>query len=80
MGSTTPWRWAGWKRRFDAIYPRIYPRKSAAGGLRLRFASHWVRTRLADEVAAGFAGRLPVGDRAHESSLWAVTAGPATGP
>ena len=47
----------------------------AAGGLRLRFASHWVRTRMAAEVAASAAGRLPVGNRAHESSIWAVTAG-----
>jgi hypothetical protein len=31
--STTPWKWAGWKRRFDAIYPRIFPRKGATGGL-----------------------------------------------
>lgn len=52
----------------------------AAGGLRLRFASHWVRTRMATELAAGAAGRIPVGEGALESSLWAVTAGPAAGP
>jgi len=48
----------------------------ASGGLRLRFASRWVRTRMAGDLAAGTAGRIPVGDRAFESSLWAVTTGP----
>ena len=67
------WRWRHYAEQM------VVAAWLAAGGLRLRFASHWVRTRLADEVAAGFAGRLPVGDRVHESSLWAVTAGPATG-
>lgn len=47
----------------------------AAGGLRLRFASHWVRSRMAGEVAAGAAGRIPVSNAAFESSIWAVTAG-----
>ena len=51
----------------------------AGGGLRLRFASRWVRTRMAAEVAAGAAGRIPVGPAAFESSLWAVTAGPVPG-
>ncbi len=52
----------------------------AAGGLRLRFASRWVRRRMATEVAAGAAGRIPVSGRAFETSLWAVTAGPAPAP
>lgn len=47
----------------------------AAGGLRLRFASRWVRTRMASELAVGTAGGIPVADGAFESSLWAVTAG-----
>ena len=51
----------------------------AAGGLRLRFASRWVRTRMAAAVAGGAAGRIPVGAAAFESSLWAVTAGPEPG-
>lgn len=49
----------------------------AAGGLELRFASHWVRSRMAADLAAGAAGRLPVGNAALESSIWAVTARPA---
>jgi hypothetical protein len=48
----------------------------AAGGLRLRFASRWVRTRMATELAGSAAGRIPLSARAFESSLWAVTAGP----
>lgn len=48
----------------------------AAGGLRLRFASRWVRTRMPAALAASAAGRIPVGEAAFESSLWAVTAGP----
>jgi len=50
----------------------------AGGGLRLRFASRWVRTRMPEAVAAGAAGRIPVAAGAHECSLWAVTAGPIT--
>lgn len=50
----------------------------AAGGLELRFASHWVRTRMAAELATGAAGRIPVGNAAFESSIWAVTTGHAT--
>lgn len=49
----------------------------AAGGLELRFASHWVRTRMAAELAACAAGRIPVGNAAFESSIWTVTTGPA---
>jgi hypothetical protein len=49
----------------------------AAGGLELRFASHWVRTRMAAELAACAAGRIPLGNAAFESSIWAVTTGPA---
>lgn len=49
----------------------------AAGGLRLRFASHWVRSRMAAELAGGAAGRIPVGNAAFESSIWTETAGPA---
>lgn len=52
----------------------------ASGGLRLRFASRWVRTRMADELATRAAGRIPVGNGAFESSIWAVTAGPTTEP
>ena len=48
----------------------------AAGGLRPRFASRWVRSRMAGELAVSAAGRIPVAPGAFESSLWAVTAGP----
>lgn len=51
----------------------------AAGGLRLRFASRWVRSRMAAELDGTAAGRIPVGRGAHESSIWGVTAGPVTG-
>jgi len=30
---TTALRWADWRRRFDAIHPRIYPGAGTAGGL-----------------------------------------------
>lgn len=49
----------------------------AAGGLRPCFASRWVRTRMAGELAMSAAGRIPIRPGAFESSLWAVTAGPA---
>lgn len=67
------WAWRGYAEQM------VVAAWLAAGGLRLRFASRWVRTRMAVEVAAGAAGRLPVGNRAHESSIWAVTAGPVAG-
>jgi hypothetical protein len=39
-------------------------------GWELLFASRYVATRMASEVAASAAGRLPLGAGAFESSLW----------
>lgn len=67
------WTWRGYAEQM------VVAAWLAAGGLQLRFASRWVRTRMAAEVAAGAAGRIPVGNHALESSIWAVTAGPVAG-
>ncbi len=39
-------------------------------GYELVFASHWVRTRMAERVRAGVAGTLPLVPGAMETSLW----------
>ncbi len=49
----------------------------AAGGLEPVFASHYVRSRLAAEIATGVAGRIPHAATAPESSLWAIKRAPA---
>lgn len=66
------WDWRGYAEQM------VVAAWLAGGGLRLRFASRWVRTRMAEELASGAAGRIPVGRGAYESSIWAVTTGSIT--
>ncbi|EDP62870.1 hypothetical protein BAL199_10952 [alpha proteobacterium BAL199] len=66
------WEWRGYAEQM------VVAAWLAGGGLRLRFASRWARTRMADELAAGSAGRIPLANGAYESSIWAVTTGPVT--
>jgi hypothetical protein len=40
------------------------------GGYRILWASRYVATRMAEQVAAGVAGRLEIVAGAQESSLW----------
>ena len=58
------WAWRGYNEQL-AVLPLIL-----AGGWEVVFASHYVATRMADEVADSAAGRLPLAPGARESSLW----------
>lgn len=44
----------------------------ASGGLEPLFSSHYVRTRLAAQLARSVAATIPVAFGAHETSLWCV--------
>jgi hypothetical protein len=58
------WDWRGYNEQLGVV-PFL-----AFGGWTVEFASHYAVTRMADRVARGIAGRLPVPDGAWESSLW----------
>jgi len=60
------WAWRGYNEQL-ALVPWL-----AGGGVAPLFASRYVRTRMAAEVAASAAGRLPGGAPPYESSLWLV--------
>lgn len=63
----------GWRNYAEQLVVAAW---LAAGGLQPRFASRWVRTRMAGALKTSAAGRIPVRPGAFESSLWAVTTGP----
>jgi len=58
------WDWRGYNEQL-AVAALV-----AGGDWRVRFASHYVATRLADAVAASAVATLPLGAGARESSLW----------
>jgi len=57
------WAWRGYNEQLG-ILPLLF------GDWSPLFASHYVATRMAEDVGAGVAGRLPLGPDAHESGLW----------
>lgn len=58
------WSWRGYNEQ-NAVAAL-----ATSGGYRLRWASRYVTTRLANEVAAAGLDRLPLVPGARESSLW----------
>jgi len=58
------WDWRGYNEQL-AVAALV-----AGGDWQVRFASHYVATRLADAVAASAVAALPLGAGARESSLW----------
>lgn len=58
------WEWRGYNEQL-AVAQLI-----AGGGWNVEFASHFVVTRMADTLAGGVVGRLPLANGAWESSLW----------
>lgn len=57
------WAWRGYNEQ-QVLGPML------AGGWDILFASHYAATRLATDVAASVAGRLPVAPEARPASLW----------
>lgn len=66
------WTWRGYAEQM------LVAAWLAAGSLDLVFASHYARTRMADAMAVGVAGQIPLGPGAFESSLWAVKTASST--
>lgn len=58
------WDWRGYNEQ-QGVGPLI-----TGGGWRVEFASHYAVTRMADRVAHGVLGRLPLQPGAREASLW----------
>ncbi len=58
------WDWRGYNEQL-AVLPLLI-----GGGWTLRFASRYVASRLANEVAHSVVGRMPLPEGALESSLW----------
>lgn len=58
------WAWRGYNEQL-AILPLLL-----GGGWEVTFASHFVATRMAEDVAASAAGGLPLNPGAVDSSLW----------
>lgn len=63
-GYPASWEWRGYNEQ-QGVAPLI-----ASGGYDLLFASRYVRTRMAERVAGGVIGRLPLVEGAFEASLW----------
>ncbi len=63
-GYPASWTWRGYDEQ-AAVEAMI-----AGGGWAIDFASHYTATRMAETVAAGVAGGLPLVEGALESSLW----------
>lgn len=57
------WSWRGYNEQ-SAVAPLL------AGPWDILFASHYVATRMAEELARSVVGSLPLPDGAFESSLW----------
>lgn len=58
------WHWRGYNEQL-AVAALL-----SGGAFTPLFASHYAATRMADDVAGGVAGTLPLPDGAIESSLW----------
>jgi len=65
------WAWRGYNEQ------QVVAALLASGGFRPLFSSHYVATRMAELVAAGAAGRIPIIDGGRETSLWMEKTGPA---
>ena len=65
------WAWRGYNEQ------QVVAALLGAGGFRPLFASHYVATRMAEMVAAGGAGRIPIIDGGRETSLWLEKTSPA---
>lgn len=63
-GYPARWDWRGYNEQ-QGVAPLI-----ASGGYDLLFASHYVRTRMAERADSGAIGKLPLVAGACESSLW----------
>jgi hypothetical protein len=63
-GYPPSWEWRGYNEQ-QAVAALL-----TGGGFELVFASHFVRTRMAERVAATVMARLPLSGGAFESSLW----------
>lgn len=68
------WRWRGYNEQ-QATAALL-----AGGGFRPLFASHYVASRMADQVAASVAGRLPLAPGTPETSLWLEKTAAPIGP
>ncbi len=66
------WDWRGYNEQLAVLQMVL------GSGWELLFASHYVATRMASEVAESAAGRLPLGAGAFESSLWLRKTAPDT--
>jgi predicted O-methyltransferase YrrM len=64
------WAWRGYNEQ-SAVMALL------AGGWRVVWASHYVRTRLSEQLSDRVAGRLPMRPGALESSLWLEKTAPA---
>jgi hypothetical protein len=64
------WDWRGYSEQLAVLQMILGP------GWEILFASHYVATRMASDVAECAAGRLPLGAGAFESSLWLRKAAP----
>lgn len=73
-GYPEAWRWRAYSEH------QVVAAWLAAGGMEPLFSSHYARTRLAARVAESAAGRIPVSDGAHETSLWCIKRSPKRGP
>jgi hypothetical protein len=58
------WDWRGYNEQLAVLQLIL------GAGWEILFASHYVATRMAAEVAEGAAGGLPLGEEAFEASLW----------
>lgn len=63
-GYPPEWEWRGYNEQLGVAA------LLQGGGYRLVWASRYVATRMAAQVAASPAGRLPLKPGAHETSLW----------
>ena len=68
------WHWRGYNEQ------QMAAALLAGGGFRPLFASHYVASRMADQVAASVAGRLPLADGTPETSLWLEKTAAPIGP
>ena len=59
-----PWDWRGYNEQLGVL-PLL-----TKGGWEPIFASHYVATRMAEELESSMVGRLPIATEALESSLW----------
>ncbi len=68
------WHWRGYNEQ------QMVAAILAGGGFRPLFASHYIASRMADQVAASVAGRLPLADGTPETSLWLEKTAAPIGP